>query len=323
MERRQRRGGLGRGDGLADRDPLEAGQGHDLAAVGRRGFDALQAVEGVELRHLGRLEASVPLGDGDGLAHRDAAGEDPADAEAAEVVAVVEVRDEELQNGLGAPARRRDVLQDRLEERAQILTGAVGRGAGEPDLGVGVDHRELELLLGGVEVDEEVVDLVQHLLRACVGAVDLVDDDDGREAGLEGLAENVAGLRQGAFGCVDEEHHAVDHLEGALHLAAEVAVARRVDDVDLRVPVVDRGVLREDGDAPLALQLVRVHDAVDVLLVGAEDAALLEHGVHQGGLPVVDVGDDGDVPKVHKPSILPRERTCRRPSLTRSRTRNV
>ena len=72
--------------------------------------------------------------------------------------------------------------------------------------------------------------------------------------------------------------------------------------------VVDPGVLGEDGDAALALQLVRVHDALHVLLVGAEDAALPEHGVDQGGLPVVDVGDDGDVPEVHKPSILPRER---------------
>ena len=36
------------------------------------------------------------------------------------------------------------------------------------------------------------------------------------------------------------------------------------------------------------------------LLVGAEDAALAQQGVHQGGLPVVDVGDDGDVSQVHK-----------------------
>jgi hypothetical protein len=30
-------------------------------------------------------------------------------------------------------------------------------------------------------------------------------------------------------------------------------------------------------------------------LTFAEDAALLEHGVHEGGLTVVDVGDDGEV----------------------------
>jgi hypothetical protein len=29
--------------------------------------------------------------------------------------------------------------------------------------------------------------------------------------------------------------------------------------------------------------------------MGAEDAALIQHGVYQGGLAVIDVGDDGDV----------------------------
>ena len=149
--------------------------------------------------------------------------------------------------------------------------------------------------LVGVEVDEEVVDLVQDLLRARVGAVDLVDDDHGGELGFEGLGENVAGLRQRAFGGVDQQEDAVDHLEGALHLTAEVGVAGRVDDVDLVVVVVERGVLGEDGDAALALQVVGVHDALGDRFVGAEGAGLAEHGVDQGGLAVVDVGDDGDV----------------------------
>ena len=34
------------------------------------------------------------------------------------------------------------------------------------------------------------------------------------------------------------------------------------------------------------------------VLVVAEDAALPEHGVHERGLAVVDVGDDGDVAQV-------------------------
>ena len=57
----------------------------------------------------------------------------------------------------------------------------------------------------------------------------------------------------------------------------------------------DGGVLGEDGDAALALELVRVHDALGDGLIGAEGAGLAEHGVDEGGLAVVDVGDDGDV----------------------------
>jgi len=35
------------------------------------------------------------------------------------------------------------------------------------------------LVLGGVEVDEEIVDFVEDFLHARIGPVDFVDDDDG------------------------------------------------------------------------------------------------------------------------------------------------
>ena len=58
------------------------------------------------------------------------------------------------------------------------------------------------------------------------------------------------------------------------------------------------GLLGQDGDALLALEIPRVHDPVDDRLVGAEDARLAQHRVDQRGLAVVDVGDDGDVAQV-------------------------
>ena len=77
----------------------------------------------------------------------------------------------------GSPLAGGDGLDDLLEERLQVGAGdgeVLGRGA---DLAVGVEHGEVEHVLVGVEVDEEVVDLVQNFLRARVGTVDLVDDD--------------------------------------------------------------------------------------------------------------------------------------------------
>jgi hypothetical protein len=75
-------------------------------------------------------------------------------------------------------------------------------------------------------------------------------------------------------------------------------VPRRVDDVDLHAAVLDRRVLGHDRDPTLALEGVRVHDALRQLLVLAEDVALAEHRVHEGGLAVVDVGDDRDVANI-------------------------
>jgi hypothetical protein len=112
---------------------------------------------------------------------------------------------------------------------------------------------------------------------------------------LQSLAEDVARLGQRTFAGVDQQHDAVDHLERALDFTAKVAVAGRVDDIDFHVVIKDRGVLGENGNAALALQFVRVHDAFDVVLIGAKSAALLQHSVHQRGLAVVDVGDNSDI----------------------------
>ena len=71
------------------------------------------------------------------------------------------------------------------------------------------------------------------LVDAGVGPVDLVDDHDHGQVGLERLAQHEAGLGQRALGRVDEQQHAVDHRERPLDLTAEVRVAGRVDDVDL------------------------------------------------------------------------------------------
>jgi len=72
-------------------------------------------------------------------------------------------------------------------------------------------------------------------------------------------------------------------------------MARSIDDVDVRAGVVDRAVLGENGDAALALDVVRIHHALDQMLVRGERAGLAQQLVDQRGLAVVDVGDDRDI----------------------------
>ncbi len=145
--------------------------------------------------------------------------------------------------------------------------------------------------------------LLDDLLDAGVGTVGLVDHQDHGQRGGEGLAQHEAGLRQRPFGGVDEQHDAVDHGQAALDLATEVGVAGGVDHVDddlgaVGLTTVHGGVLREDRDALLALEVTGVHDAVDELGALREGARLPQHGVDQGGFPVVDVRDDGDVAEI-------------------------
>ncbi len=132
------------------------------------------------------------------------------------------------------------------------------------------------------------------------GLVDLVDADDRLQADLQSLADDELGLRHRSLGRVDEHDRAVDHRQDALDLAAEIGVARRVDDVDARGPPDDRGRLGENGDAALALEVVRIHHPLGDALVVAEGARLLQEPVDERGLAVVDVGDDGDVAELHQ-----------------------
>ena len=66
----------------------------------------------------------------------------------------------------------------------------------------------------------------------------------------------------------------------------------------------DRGRLGENGDAALALEVAGIHDPLGDPLVLAEGARLLEQPVDERRLAVVDVGDDGDVAKLHGMALL-------------------
>ncbi len=192
------------------------------------------------------------------------------------------------------------MTHDEVEERRHALVlRPFGRGRHPAFLGRAVENRKIELLFAGIEGGEQIEHLVHHLMRPCVGAVDLVDDDDGLEALLQRLADDELGLRQRALGGVDQHQRAIHHVEDALHLAAEVGVARRVDDIDAGVLPQDRGSFGEDGDAALALEVVGIHRPLLHALVGAVGARLLQQAVHERGLAVIDVGNDGDVAQRH------------------------
>jgi hypothetical protein len=177
-----------------------------------------------------------------------------------------------------------------------------------------------ELLVGGIQRNEQFKHLVEHLLGTGVVAVDFVDDHDGLGAGFEGLAQHETGLRLRAFRGIHHEQHAVDHVHDALDFTAEVRVAWSVHDVHVEILVFERGVLGADGDALLALEIHGIHQPLDLRLrlVGAEGARLLEQAIDERGLAVIDVRDDGDVANVFH-SFSPFRETGRVVSLQRSK----
>ena len=160
--------------------------------------------------------------------------------------------------------------------------------------GVGVDDREVDLLLIRAKVKEELIDLVNHLLDACVGAIDLVDDEHDREGARERLGEDVARLWERALRGINEQEHRINGEKAALHFTTEVGVTWSVHNHHAYALELDRRLLRKDRDPLLALKVPAVHHALYELFVGAEGAVLAQEAVHQRGLPMVNVRDDAD-----------------------------
>ena len=131
------------------------------------------------------------------------------------------------------------------------------------------------------------------------GQVDLVEDRDDLEPGLHGQKEIREGLGLHPLRRIDDEDRPFARGERPAHLVGEVDVARRVDQVELVGLAVARGVghahgVELDGDAALALQVHRVEDLFAHLAL-VERARGLDEPVGQGGLAVVNVGDDTEI----------------------------
>ena len=293
----QRLHALRSAQGTADGDICHTGQRHDLTGVSLLDGVLAQAVELVQ-RHdlaLGFHIRVMEVADGDLLIDLDGAPLHPADGDTADVVVIVDGRDQQLQRRGVVALRGGNIVDDGLEQGGQVGARLVG-AVGSRTLTAGAEHGgAVELLVGGVQIQQQLQHLVHDLMHPGVGLVDLVHGHDDLVTQLQRLLQDEAGLRHGAFGGVHQQNDAVDHFQNALHLAAEVGVTRGVHDVDLVVLIMHGSVLCQNGDAALPLQIAGVHDPLHGGLIFPVNAALLEHFVHQRGLAVVNVGDNGNV----------------------------
>ena len=151
------------------------------------------------------------------------------------------------------------------------------------------------MLFRCTQLVEQIESLVYHPIGAGTITVDLVDHHDGTQAQRQRLLGDKTGLRHRALDRVYQQQHAVHHAQHPFHLAAEVGVARCIDDVDMHAFIIHGAVLGQDGDTALFFQVVAVHHALGDMFIGSKRACLAQQLVHQSGLAVVNVGDDGDI----------------------------
>src|SRR5262249_20722332 len=147
--------------------------------------------------------------------------------------AVVQRDHQHLEGSIQVDVGRRHVTQDSVVQGPDVLGGQAQAGGGAALAAGGVNGWKSGGGRVRVQLGAEIEHRVEQLGRAGVGSVDLVDDHDGTQTALEGLAKHETGLRHGALGGIHEQQGAVRHLEDPLDLTAKVRMARRIDDVEL------------------------------------------------------------------------------------------
>ncbi len=198
-------------------------------------------------------------------------------------VAVVDrVEDEGLQRCLGVSLRGRDIADNVLEDGFDVLAGLGGNAR--------------RLFTGQ---SDDVFHFCADPVGVGGGQVDFIDDRADLEVVVQGKICVAEGLGLYALGGVHDEDRTLAGRQGPGDFVVEVHVARRVDEVQ----VVDLSVIGFiceldgpgfDGDAALPLNVHVVEELLLHLPFG-DGLCELQHAVGQGGLPVVDMGNDGEV----------------------------
>ena len=270
------------GDGVTD---LGVGDGFDVAVqvsgftggefIAGNGFGGLVA----EAFHFEGLAVGHEL---DFLAHFDASVDDTAEDDDAAVGVEPGIEDEDAQGRFGVTFGLGDEVDDGFENF--LDTDAVFGGGEDGSTGVEAD---------------ELFDLLADAFGLGGGEVDFVDNRDDFEVMVEGEVGIGEGLGFDTLGGIDDEEGAFAGLEGAGDLVGEVDVAGGVDEVELVHDaviglVVEADGVGFDGDAAFTFEVHGVEDLGHHFAFG-EGSGEFEEAVGEGGLAVVDVGDDGEI----------------------------
>ena len=233
----------------------------------------------------------------DGVSLLYGTGSDTANGDAAHVIIPVNIGNEHLELPFRVGVLRcRDMFHN-LEQEGRAVHGRFPfHGIHEIAVAGGAVHEGgFKLFVRSAQLQEQFQHLVMHGGGIGVRTVDLVNHHDRHQSFLESLAKHEARLGLRPFKSIHHQKNAVHHLHHAFYFTAEIGMSRSINDVDgVSVPE-DGSVLRLDRDAFFTFQIHGIHGAFLHGLVGPVGAARLQKLVNQGGFPMVNVSDDGEI----------------------------
>ncbi len=195
------------------------------------------------------------------------------------VLVIPGIEQQRLERSSGVACGGRNLLYDLFQNLVST----------DPFLGAG-QHRVM-----GIDTDD-LLDLFLDTLRLGSRKVDFVQHREDFKIVVKGQIHIGQGLGLDPLGCVHYQQPAFAGRQRAGDLIGEVNVPRSIDQIeDILTAVVGRVIqtngLGLDGNAPLPLQVHLVKELVLFFPVGKRSGEF-EQPVGQGGLAMVDMGDD-------------------------------
>ena len=131
----------------------------------------------------------------------------------------------------------------------------------------------------------------QQRITTRVFKIDLVDKDERRNVVASKQSPQGFGMTLHAVVGSHHQDRIVERAQRALRLGRKIDMAGSVHEHNVGVAVVEHGLRREDRDAALALNLVRVKMRVAIVHAPAlaNAAGMKQHGLGQRGLAGIDV----------------------------------
>ncbi len=218
-----------------------------------------------------------------------------SDSDPAYIFVIIDRADQYLRSGFRVAFRGRNIVQNRFKEGGHVLSPGIHIQGSNPCFGRSEDERAVQLLFTGIQIDKQFQHFINNFPWPCLRAVDFIDAYDNGKLQFQSLAQNEFCLRHSAFKGVHDENNAVYHFQDALHLAAEIGMARSIDNIDFGIFINNGSVFGQNGNPPFPFDIVGVHNTFRNFLIFTENAALFQQFVHQCSLAVVNVGDNSNV----------------------------
>ena len=224
---------------------------------------------------------------------------DSADTDLADVFIVIDRGEQNLQRRIHILLRGGDLFENGVKNRLHVVFQLIRFIARLTVARRCVNDREVQLLVGCTELDEEFQRFIDYFVGACFRTIYFVDDHDAFFVQLQCFTQNKTRLRHAAFKSIHQQQNTIHHLQNALHLASEIGMTRCVNNIDACVAVKNGGILGKYRDTALPFKIAGVHDPFRTLLVAPKGAGILQKLIDQGGFAVIDVCNNRYITNVH------------------------